>query len=148
MNISLIRETNKIYNTTQNIIICIEEISELIEQLTKKEKDIDHLAEEVCDVLICIKRLEVMLGIRLSNTMYIKFNKFESIKHLSLMQKSLSKFYRNKFIYNKVFTENLECTKATLRSIIRYYHINDNVNEWIIKKEERTRYRIDNKILK
>lgn len=148
MNISLIRETNRIYDKTRNIIICIEEISELIEQLTYRDNDKNHLAEEVCDVLICIKRIEILLNIRLKHIPFKRYNKMESIKILSLMQKSLSKYYRNNFIYTNMFLINIENTKSILKSIIRYYHIEDEVQDWIIKKEERVRYRIDNKILK
>lgn len=149
MNISIHKEVVSIYSKYQLIMICSEEIAELIEQLSNRNKNTKYIAEEVCDVIISIKRIELMLNIRLKNNLNLKStNNYEYIRLLSKMQKCLSKYFRNNFIYNDVFLRQLELTKAVVRSLILKYDIEEEVDDWIVKKELRTKERIAMKILK
>lgn len=63
----IIADSIKYYGKELQSIVCIEECSELIQCISKElrnKSDISHLSEEIADVLICIKMLQLMYDIQ------------------------------------------------------------------------------------
>ena len=66
INETIIRKSIKYYGSETQKIVCMEECSELIQAISKEvrgKSDMDHLTEEMGDVLICIELLKQMFGI-------------------------------------------------------------------------------------
>ena len=62
----LVAKASVDYNTTNNVIICIEECSELQQTLTKLirgKEDEAHVLEEMADVILAVKYLQERLEI-------------------------------------------------------------------------------------
>lgn len=71
------------YGTERQSIVCMEECSELIQAISKElrgKSDRNHLAEEMADVMICIKILQEMYNIGTSELESWIFTKQERIK--------------------------------------------------------------------
>lgn len=62
----IIEKTIEHYGAEKQSIVCMEECSELIQAISKElrgKSDRNHLAEEMADVLICIKMLQEIYNI-------------------------------------------------------------------------------------
>ena len=87
------------------LVVCMEEISELINVATSNicdKLDYIHTAEEIADVYVCMDILQVMFQVptKKINKVVIKKKKksilFEALADLSSAQQGISKIYRNK----------------------------------------------------
>lgn len=79
-------DTIKKNGTDAQIIVAIEEMSELIKELTKhlrNKGDIDHISEEMADVKIMMHQLDIMFGnrIRVSQWRDKKLERLEQRLH-------------------------------------------------------------------
>lgn len=73
----LVDEAIKHYGDTHQKVVAMEEMSELIKEISKDirgQGNIDHITEEVADVYIMLMQLEKMYGITLS-ALHAKINK-------------------------------------------------------------------------
>ncbi len=71
------------YGKEAQSIVCMEECSELIQCISKElrgKSDKNHLAEEMADVMICIKMLQEMYGIGTSELEAWIYSKQQRIK--------------------------------------------------------------------
>lgn len=65
----IINKSIEHYGVEMQLLVCIEELSELIKAITKAERytndetKIDDIAEEIADVLICIEYLKMIYNI-------------------------------------------------------------------------------------
>ena len=63
----IMQDVIKFYGADLQQIIAIEEMSELQKEICKNKRgrdNIDHIAEEIADVLICIDQLQIMFDIK------------------------------------------------------------------------------------
>lgn len=66
MKTEKIREIIAAYGTTTQSIVAMEECSEMIKEISKLQRgvgDVNHLAEEMADVMICIEQMQIIYGI-------------------------------------------------------------------------------------
>ena len=66
VNLHTIRESIDIFGCNIQSVICMEEMNELSQQISKQLRgkgDDDHLAEEMADVYICLMMLYEMYGV-------------------------------------------------------------------------------------
>ena len=64
---NILFQSVKYYGKDIQSVVCMEECSELIQCISKElrdKSDISHLSEEIADVLICIKMLQLMYDIQ------------------------------------------------------------------------------------
>lgn len=64
---NILFQSIRYYGKDIQSVVCMEECSELIQCISKElrdKSDISHLSEEIADVLICIKMLQLMYGIQ------------------------------------------------------------------------------------
>jgi len=83
MNYDTIKKAIEHYGENSQIIICIEEMSELIQALTKSLRGIpqaDHLTEEIADVEITLEYVKRIYGITEENIELIKTAKLERLE--------------------------------------------------------------------
>lgn len=83
MNYDTIKKAIEHYGENSQIIICIEEMSELIQALTKSLRGIpqaDHLTEEIADVEITLEYVKRIYGITEENIELVKRAKLERLE--------------------------------------------------------------------
>ena len=71
----------KTYGKESQLIVAIEELSELIKELTKHlrgENNVDHISEEMADVLIMLEQLHIIFG----NSIAVKYWKRKKLQRL------------------------------------------------------------------
>ena len=64
---NILFQSVRYYGKDIQSVVCMEECSELIQCISKElrgKSDISHLSEEIADVLICIKMLQLMYDIQ------------------------------------------------------------------------------------
>lgn len=101
INTSIIEQSIDFYGKDIQSIICMEECSELIQAVSKElrgKTDIEHLAEEIADVLISIELLKQIYNVSQS-TIYDWINykqtrmleriKYERFNHMSDYEKGV-----------------------------------------------------------
>ena len=62
----LLRKLIKHYGRDMQMLIALEEMSELQKEICKNRRgrdNVDHIAEEIADVLICIDQLRIMFDV-------------------------------------------------------------------------------------
>lgn len=67
VNENILVKVIEYYGKDLQSVVCMEECSELIQCISKElrnKSDISHLSEEIADVLICIKMLQLMYDIQ------------------------------------------------------------------------------------
>ena len=64
---NILAESIRYYGKEKQSVVCMEECAELIQCISKElrnKSNISHLSEEIADVLICIKMLQLMYDIQ------------------------------------------------------------------------------------
>ena len=80
---NILFQSVRYYGKDIQSVVCMEECSELIQCISKElrgKSDIPHLSEEIADVLICIKMLQMMYDIQdsqLQNWVDVKQQRME-----------------------------------------------------------------------
>lgn len=132
----LIEQALKIMGDTKYLVICMEEISELIEVISdniNNKIDYIHTAEEIVDVKICIEIMKQIFYISDSklekvNKKKLKKNKsvvFTSLTTLSKAQQNISKCIRNKNGSDDKIISTLNNLNETVCQLILLFKIKE-----------------------
>lgn len=83
----IIRKTIECYGTEKQSVVCMEECCELVQAISKElrgKSDKEHLAEEMADVLICMKMLKIMYHVTDDElNEWIKKKQFRQLKRIT-----------------------------------------------------------------
>ena len=148
----IMQETVRILGLSKELTNAIEEISELINVLSSNilgEYNKLNTAEEVVDVIISIRLIELATGIYPSNTEMesefdgTKIKTFEYFYKLSKAQQYISKYIRYGSLAKNRLSNALFLMQETVEDIITSFSLNDD----ILNKIELLKYkRIQDKI--
>lgn len=127
----LLQEACRTLGNERQLEICIEEIAELINVLMLDiidEFDYIHTTEEVVDVIISMKMIELIGGIQLPKKMELdvvkkKMKLFTLISQLSKAQQNISKYIRHGVIAKDKLIQALSLMDSSVKSIIEMCNI-------------------------
>lgn len=149
------RDVSKALGKNGYLVICMEEIGELIDVISLNvydEIDYIHTAEELSDVLVCINAIKVMYRIKDKDLKSVNKKKrkvsiFSCISNLAKSQQMISKNIRGKDNGQKIIP-TIDLLNQTVEDLINLYKIKKKDIEKIeALKYQRLEERLKNKTI-
>ena len=129
------------YGDRHQMIVAVEELSECIAEMSRREIDRDNLTEEIADVLICMEQLDMIFHMDIYEEGDVRFH--DMVHLLSLCQKEICKVIRGGESYAHL-AEAVHAVQKWLGRYIQFMRYEIDVEDWMEAKVERLDERLRN----
>lgn len=129
------------YGDRHQMIVAVEELSECIAEMSRREIDRENLTEEIADVLICMEQLDMIFHLGLYEDGDVRFH--DMVHLLSLCQKEICKILRGGESF-PTMAASVRAVQTWLGRYIQFMRWESDVTDWMEAKVERLDERLRN----